>query len=176
MPCGLQLSYYKSAGLLALFSHADGFCALGAPTKHRCITLLLLPTQTLPHTKLSPQKPWQKFFGGVQQTSMSSLVTSLDPQPLPLLLPTLGSTAPTVSHTLVPGVAASDQFLFFFFRQRLICYSFNYFIGVLIYITTSENLILHVLHISGKLPTLVVSRISVLSPLSHSLEIQSKAY
>lgn len=108
MPCGLQLSYHKTAGLLALFSHADGFCALGAPTKHSWTALLLLlPTQTLHASqKIKPSKTLAEFCGGVQQTSMSSLVTSLDPQPLPLLFPSLGlgSTAPTVSHTLAPGV------------------------------------------------------------------------
>lgn len=31
----------------SVLSHADGFCALGAPTKHSCTSLLVLGTQTL---------------------------------------------------------------------------------------------------------------------------------
>lgn len=89
----------------AVLSHADGFCVLGAP-----------PSTTVPHCfcwvhkhwmfhrKQSPKRPWQKFYGGVQQTSMSSLVSSLDTKPLPVILPSLGSTTLTVSHTLAPSV------------------------------------------------------------------------
>lgn len=40
-----------------VYSHADGFCALGAPTKHSCIFLPLLGTQTLDASqKTKPQK------------------------------------------------------------------------------------------------------------------------
>lgn len=106
-----------------------------APTKHSCTSLLLLGTQTLDASqKTNPQKTLPEILWWCITSVMWSLVTSLGPQALPLLLPSLDNTTPAVSHTLAPSLGCFRSVCFFLFRKRLIYYRFNFFNGILLYI------------------------------------------
>lgn len=116
MPFGPQLSYHKSAALLALCfpMKMDHVHCVPSTSLPHCF---ILGTHTLNAShKTQPRKPWQKFYVGVQRASMPSLVTSLGPQPLLLLLPSLANTTPTVWHLVW---TTSDPILKFFFKKKI---------------------------------------------------------
>lgn len=118
MPFGLQLSI--SAGMLALYipMRMDSVPWVHPPSTVVSSCPCWVHKHWMPHRKLSPKKPWQKICCGVQQASVLSLVTSLDPEPLPLL-PGLGNTTPRVSHTLAPSAGCfRSNFIFFFFQKE----------------------------------------------------------